>query len=79
MRADHGAAERLCRQLTGDNQMRAVAYAAEGGLFQRRGLSTCICGPGSILQAHQPDEFIEESQLAEGARFIDRLIDQLAS
>lgn len=74
-----GAAERLCRQLTGDNQMRAVAYAAEGGLFQRRGLSTCICGPGSILQAHQPDEFIEESQLAEGARFIDRLIDQLAS
>lgn len=73
-----GAAERLCRQLTGDNELRAVAYAAEGGLFQRRGLSTCICGPGSILQAHQPDEYIEESQLAEGARFIDRLIDQLA-
>jgi acetylornithine deacetylase len=72
-----GAAERLCRQLTGDNQVRAVSYAAEGGLFQRRGLSTVICGPGSILQAHQPDEFIEISQLAEGVRFIDRLIDTL--
>src|SRR5262249_52238234 len=51
-----GAAEAFARRLTGDNgPARAVSYAAEAGQFQRGGISTVICGPGSIDQAHQPD------------------------
>ncbi len=74
-----GAAEALARALTGDNTTRAVAYATEGGIFQGGGLSTVICGPGSILQAHQPDEFIEISQLAAGCVFMERLVKRLSA
>jgi acetylornithine deacetylase len=71
------AAEALARALTGDNETRAVAYAAEAGLFQRAGIPAVICGPGSIEQAHQPDEWIEVSQIEEGAAFMRRLIERL--
>lgn len=74
-----GAAEALARALTGDNTTRAVAYATEGGIFQGGGLSTVICGPGSILQAHQADEFIEISQLAAGCEFMERLVKRLSA
>jgi acetylornithine deacetylase len=70
-------AERLCRQLTGDNAIRAVSYAAEAGQFQEAGLSTAICGPGSIAQAHQPNEFIALSQVELGTRFMADLIENL--
>ena len=73
------AAEQLARALTGDNETRAVAYAAEGGLFQRAGIPTVVCGPGSIEQAHQPNEWIALSQIAEGAQFMRRLIAQLSA
>ena len=73
------AAETLARALTGDNETRAVAYAAEAGLFQRAGIATVICGPGSIEQAHQPDEWIEVSQIEEGALFMRRLIERLSA
>jgi acetylornithine deacetylase len=71
-------AERLCRMLTGDNVTRAVAFAAEAGQFQQTGLSTVICGPGSISQAHQPNEYIEISQVEAGTRFMHDLIRHLA-
>ncbi|HCK84186.1 MAG TPA: acetylornithine deacetylase, partial [Hyphomonadaceae bacterium] len=70
-------AEALARALTGDNETRAVSYAAEAGLFQRAGIPAIVCGPGSIEQAHQPDEWIERSQIEEGARFMERLIERL--
>jgi len=70
-------AEQLCRALTGDNRRRAVSYAAEAGQFQEIGLSTVICGPGSINQAHQPDEYLELSQLVAGSKFIDDLIEHI--
>ncbi|MBL8545026.1 MAG: acetylornithine deacetylase [Hyphomonadaceae bacterium] len=72
-------AERLARALTGDNETRTVAYAAEAGLFQRAGIPAIICGPGSIEQAHQPDEWIERAQLEEGAQFMRRLIARLSA
>jgi acetylornithine deacetylase len=65
--------------LTGDNETRAVAYAAEAGLFQRAGIPAIICGPGSIEQAHQPDEWIERTQIEEGAAFMRRLIARLSA
>jgi len=71
-----GAAEAFARRLTGDNgPPRAVAFAAEAGQFQQAGFSTVICGPGSIAQAHQPDEYIERSQMERGAAFMRRLIE----
>lgn len=72
-------AEALARALTGDNETRAVAYAAEAGLFQRAGIPAVICGPGSIEQAHQPDEWIERTQIEEGALFMRRLVARLSA
>lgn len=74
-----GAAEALARALTGDNTLRAVAYATEGGIFQNGGLSTIICGPGSILQAHQPDEFVEIEQIESCVGFLERLVARLSA
>ena len=73
-----GEAETLVCQLTGHNAALVVPYAAEAGQFQRAGLSTVICGPGSIDQAHKPDEYIDLSQVAEGTEFIRRLIGRLS-
>ncbi|MDX1574663.1 MAG: acetylornithine deacetylase [Kiloniellales bacterium] len=72
-------AEALVRLLTGANQTHVVSYCTEGGLFQRAGLSTVICGPGSIDQAHKPDEFIEISQIEACEDFLRRLIEWAAT
>jgi acetylornithine deacetylase len=73
---EEGAAELFARRLAGDNgPPRVVSYAAEAGQFQGAGFSTVICGPGSIDQAHQPDEYVEISQMERGAAFMARLID----
>jgi acetylornithine deacetylase len=73
---EDGVAEVFARRLAGDNgPPRVVAFAAEAGQFQGAGFSTVICGPGSIDQAHQPDEFVELSQMERGAAFMARLIE----
>ena len=71
-------AERLCRMLTGDNVTRAVSFAAEAGQFQESGLSVVVCGPGSISQAHQPNEFISIAQVEAGTRFLHDLVRHLS-
>jgi len=68
----------LAKQLTGQNDTESVAYGAEAGQFQRAGLSVAICGPGSIDQAHQPNEFISVDQFERGEAFIRRLIARLS-
>ncbi|MGD2133082.1 MAG: acetylornithine deacetylase [Maricaulaceae bacterium] len=73
-----GAAEQLARAITGDNQTRVVSFGTEAGQFQGAGLSTVVCGPGSIAQAHQPNEFIEVSQLRAGLGFMDALVKHMA-
>ncbi len=75
---DEGKAEKLCHQLLGDDESSMVVYAAEAGLFQQAGFSTVICGPGSIDQAHKPNEYIDVSQLEEGTEFIRNLINCLS-
>jgi acetylornithine deacetylase len=71
-----GAAESFARRLAGDNgPPRAVAFATEAGQFQRAGLSTVLCGPGSIEQAHQPDEYVEIAQMERGTAFMRRLVE----
>lgn len=77
---NNGAAEVFARKLAGDNgPPRVVSYAAEAGQFQAAGFSTVICGPGSIDQAHQPDEYVELSQMQRGAAFMRRLIEDLTA
>lgn len=74
------AAERIARSLAGDNgPPRVVPYAAEAGQFQEAGFSTVICGPGSIEQAHQPDEYVERRQIERGAAFMLRLAEMLST
>lgn len=67
----------VVRRITGDNNSFAVAYATEAGHFSEAGISTIICGPGSIAQAHKPDEFIEISQIEAADRFMQALADAL--
>lgn len=74
-----GAAEAFARRLAGDNgPARVVPYAAEAGQFQEAGFSTVICGPGSIDQAHQANEYVERAQMERGGAFMARLIDWAA-
>jgi acetylornithine deacetylase len=69
-----GAAERLVRAASGDNAgLLAVSYGAEAGQFQQAGFTTVICGPGSMDQGHQADEYIEVAEIAKCMRFLDRL------
>ncbi|QTD55033.1 acetylornithine deacetylase [Parasphingorhabdus cellanae] len=71
-------AEAFVRKLTGDNTPAGVvSYAAEAGQFQQAGFPTVICGPGSIEQAHQPNEYISLDQFTRGAEFMLRLVDEL--
>jgi acetylornithine deacetylase len=67
----------LTRQLTGSNSTGKVSYGTEGGFYQAAGIPTIICGPGHIAQAHQPDEWIAESELAACDAFIRKLADRL--
>ncbi len=64
------AAETLALRLTQSNHTHAVAFATEGGRFQAGGVATIVCGPGSIDQAHQPDEYITEAQVLAGLAFM---------
>ncbi|MEE4210902.1 MAG: acetylornithine deacetylase [Parvularcula sp.] len=67
------------RRLTGENLPPGnVSYGTEGGQFQEAGFATIVCGPGSIEQAHQPDEWIAIDQLEAGTRFMKRLAEELA-
>ena len=54
-----------------------VAYATEAGLFQIAGIPSIICGPGSIEQAHKPDEYITLEQIARCEAFMARLTEEL--
>ena len=60
----------LAQRLAGTTQTALVAFGTEAGLFQRAGIPTVICGPGSIAQAHQADEFVSLEQLAACERFL---------
>lgn len=66
-------AERLAMRLTRSNETITVSYGTEGGRFQAAGIPTVICGPGSIEQAHKPDEWIAVSELRKCEAFLDGL------
>jgi acetylornithine deacetylase len=72
-------AERLALHLAGRNATVTVPFATEGGRFQAAGIATVVCGPGSIDQAHQPDEYITLDDLAAGEAFLRRLMAECAA
>ncbi|POP46909.1 acetylornithine deacetylase [Superficieibacter electus] len=61
--APHSAAAQLLAHLTGSDAFSTVAFGTEGGLFHQAGIPSVICGPGSMVQGHKPDEFITVEQL----------------
>lgn len=69
----------LAKRLAGRNDHAKVAYGTEAGIFDSGGIPTVVVGPGSIEQAHKPDEFIEISELDRCEAFIDRLIAHCAA
>lgn len=73
-----GAAQDLVYRALGHSHGDVVPYAAEAGQYQERGFSVVLCGPGSIDQAHQPNEYIEVSQVQACEAFFETLIKQLA-
>jgi acetylornithine deacetylase len=56
-----------------------VPYGTEAGVFQQAGIAAIVCGPGDVAQAHKPEEWIAESELAACDRFLDALGDRLAA
>jgi acetylornithine deacetylase len=70
--ADDGVT-RLAQRLAGTRETTLVAFGTEAGLFHRAGIPTVVCGPGSITQAHQPDEYVALEQLARCESFLQDL------
>ncbi|HYC14892.1 MAG TPA: M20/M25/M40 family metallo-hydrolase, partial [Stellaceae bacterium] len=69
----------LARALSGANSVGKVSFGTEAGLFQKAGIPTIVCGPGSIDEAHRPNEFIAIDQVRQCEAFLRRLIDRVAS
>lgn len=71
-------AEHLAMALADRNRTATVPFGTEAGHFQAAGIPTVVCGPGSINQAHQPDEYITLDALARGEQFMRRLASRLS-
>ena len=69
----------LVSRLTGDNSREVVSFGTEAGLFQEIGISTVVCGPGSIEQAHKIDEFIVLDELKKCLSLLDGIKGQSIS
>ena len=70
---------RLARSLLRPQASAKVSYGTEAGFFQRMGIPAVVCGPGSIDNAHKPDEFVPLEQLAQCELFIDKLVAKMAA
>ncbi len=67
------AVTRLAQELSGETGTTLVAFGTEAGLFKNAGIPTVVCGPGSIQQAHQPDEYVSLEQLGRCEAFMQGL------
>ncbi len=72
-------AEELVMALARTNRTEVVAYGTEAGQFQEAGIPTVICGPGSIRQAHKPNEYIALDQVRACEAFLRRLLDEVCA
>jgi acetylornithine deacetylase len=67
----------LIKRICGNDQLNTVSYASEAGQFANEGFQSVICGPGSIAQAHRPNEFVAKEQLAKGVEMLRKLVGEL--
>ena len=74
---ENSEAIQIISELTGSKCKDVVSFGTEAGLFQKIGISAVVCGPGSIEQAHKPNEYIEISQLEKTLELLDRLEERL--
>ena len=72
-REENSEACEFISNLTGDNSKEVVSFGTEAGLFQEIGISTVVCGPGSIEQAHKVDEFITLDQIKKCIILLDNI------
>ncbi|MDF1856329.1 acetylornithine deacetylase [Pseudooceanicola sp.] len=77
--ADRNAALAIVAELTGANGADLVAFGTEAGLYQDIGMDVVVCGPGSIEQAHKPDEYLETGQLTACLDMLSGLADRLTA
>ncbi|HKL04962.1 MAG TPA: acetylornithine deacetylase [Roseovarius sp.] len=75
--ADENEAKQIMMELTGANTADVVPFGTEAGIFQQYGMSAVVCGPGSIDQAHKPDEYVSIDQLQQCVDMLGRLGDRL--
>lgn len=67
----------IAKAITGANDTHKVSFGTEAGLFEDADIPTIVCGPGSIQQAHKPNEFIATEQIGRCDAFLEKLIDRL--
>lgn len=67
----------LAKSLSGSNVTEKVSFGTEAGLYHEAGIPAIVCGPGSIAQAHKPDEYVALDQVARCEAFVRRLIERL--
>jgi acetylornithine deacetylase len=60
----------VARELGGLWPPTAMPFGTEAGFFQQAGIPSVVCGPGSIAQAHQPNEWIAHAELEAADRFL---------
>jgi acetylornithine deacetylase len=72
--ADSEAAQ-LLALISGSDEFGTAAFGTEGGLFDQAGITTVVCGPGSMDQGHKPDEFVSVEQLGQCDAMLVRLAD----
>ncbi|HEU0071352.1 MAG TPA: acetylornithine deacetylase [Alphaproteobacteria bacterium] len=71
---DDDALLRLALAASGDNIAQKVSFGTEAGLYQGADIPTIVCGPGHIVHAHKPDEYVSLEQIARCEAFVTRLI-----
>lgn len=77
--ADDAEVVDLIKRISGKTKLNTVSYASEAGQFAEEGFQSVICGPGSIAQAHRPNEFIAKEQLEKGVDMLYNLIQELSN
>jgi acetylornithine deacetylase len=74
---DDAEVAQMCRHLAASNETAKVSFGTEAGLFSACGIPTVVCGPGSVEQAHKPNEFVSLEQVAKCDAFMERLKEKL--
>jgi len=67
----------LAQELAGSSEIAKVSFGTEGSQFQQAGIATVVCGPGSIEQAHKPNEYVNLEQIAECEAYLRRLMQRM--